>query len=121
MKGQTGQGKSGFTSPKARRAQIVRALKDCPAGKWIDADDFIVYMIASGYDFVVTRDEWSLYVNDPRYDLLGNAIIPGRFFKHVISSVCSSNTLPLSALLMSRIFRPPELGAIMEICGEPKT
>jgi len=84
VKGQTGRGKSGFTAPKGRRAVIVKALQECPVGTWIGVDDFMRHMIASGHDFEITRDEWSLYVEDPNYGSLaqgGNvwSLLQGRY------------------------------------------
>ena len=73
VKGQTGRGKTGMTAPRGRRDAVVLALKTCPVGAWVGVDDFMRYIIAAGYDFDITRDEWSLYVEDPNYGSLGQA------------------------------------------------
>ena len=64
IRGQTGQGKSGMTSPPERRDMIVKALKKCPIEKWFGFDVFCNFMRASG-DFLIVSDEpWELYIQD---------------------------------------------------------
>jgi hypothetical protein len=84
VKGQTGKGQHALTSARSRRHAIVATLKECPGGKWISVDNFWRYLIASGHDFEVTRDLWSLYVADANYGLLGQAdyvwtLLQGRY------------------------------------------
>ena len=50
---------------------IAESLAECPAGRWIAADEFLRYLEASGHDFSVTRDAWDLYISDPQYGSLG--------------------------------------------------
>ena len=71
IKGQTGKGKRGLTAAAGRREVIAEALADCPVGSWIGVDELFRYMRASGREFEVTRDAWSLYVCEPGYGSLG--------------------------------------------------
>ncbi len=71
IKGQTGKGRPGLTPAAGRRAVIADALADCPVGRWVDVDELFRYMRASGHDFEVTRDAWSLYLCSPEYGSLG--------------------------------------------------
>jgi hypothetical protein len=71
IKGQTGKGRPGLTPAAGRRAVIADALADCPVGRWVDVDKLFRYMRASGHDFEVTRDAWSLYLCSPEYGSLG--------------------------------------------------
>jgi hypothetical protein len=71
VKGQKGKGKRGLTAASSRRKAIAESLAECPAGRWIAADEFLRYMEASGNDFSVTRDAWDLYICDPQYGSLG--------------------------------------------------
>jgi hypothetical protein len=72
VKGQTGKGQHGLTAVTARRRAIAGALTECPAGVWISTAEFYRFMRASGADFIVTRDSWSLYICDPNYGSLGH-------------------------------------------------
>ncbi len=60
VKGQTGKGKRSLTAVAGRRSKIVDALKDCSVGQWVKLSDFFRYMIAAGYDFIVSRNLESL-------------------------------------------------------------
>jgi len=71
IKGQSGKGRRGLTAAAGRRAVIADALADCPVGRWVDVDELFRYMRASGHDFEVTRDAWSLYLRSPEYGSLG--------------------------------------------------
>ena len=51
IKGQQGKGKRGMTAAEDRRAVIVEALRQCPAGKWVRFDDFSRFMQAAGIRF----------------------------------------------------------------------
>ena len=64
IRGQTGEGKSGLTSPPERREVIVKALKKCPVEKWFGFDAFCNYMRAAGYLLVVSDEPWELYILD---------------------------------------------------------
>ncbi len=85
IKGQTGGGKRGLTSVEGRRAVIARALAACPVGEWVKVDDFFRFMRATGYDFEVTRDAWTLYIEELQYGSLGYegfgkwSILQGRY------------------------------------------
>jgi hypothetical protein len=71
IRGQTGKGKRGLTAVAGRREPIARALADCPVGRWVDVDELFRYMRASGCDFEVTRDAWTLYICEAGYGSLG--------------------------------------------------
>lgn len=72
VKGQTGKGQHGLTAAAARRRAITGAVTDCPAGVWISTTEFFRFMRASGADFIVTRNPWSLYLCSPQYGSLGS-------------------------------------------------
>lgn len=71
VKGQTGRG-HGLTAVAARRTAIAVALAECPAGMWISADELFRFMLASGGEFVVSRNPWSLYICDRQYGSLSS-------------------------------------------------
>ena len=71
VKGQTGRGKHGLTAVSSRRDAIADALAECPAGAWISTDELFRFLRASGNDFSVTRNAWSLYVSELQYGSLG--------------------------------------------------
>jgi hypothetical protein len=71
IKGQKGKGARVLTAPAGRRSAIVKALAECPAGRWIDTNEFSRYMQAAGHRFEVARDLWALYITDRNYGSLG--------------------------------------------------
>ncbi len=71
VKGQTGKGKAGLTALGPRRAAVAGALIECPEGEWVDVGQFLRFMLAEDYTFEVTRDPWSLYIEEPGYGSLG--------------------------------------------------
>ncbi len=71
IKGQTGKGRHGLTAPSPRRAAVAEALVECPEGEWVDAGRFLRYMLAEDHTFEVTRDPWTLYIEEPGYGSLG--------------------------------------------------
>ncbi len=71
IKGQTGKGKAALTALEPRRRAISEALAECPMGQWVDVGRLFRFMIAEDYSFEVTRDPWTLYVNEPGYGALG--------------------------------------------------
>ncbi|MGH9939477.1 MAG: hypothetical protein ACREAM_24825, partial [Blastocatellia bacterium] len=73
IKGQQGKGKRGMTATEDRRAVIVEALRQCPAGQWVRFDDFSRFMQAAALSFEVTRNPWDLYIVDAQYGSLGHA------------------------------------------------
>jgi hypothetical protein len=73
IKGQTGKAKRSLTAVSGRRAQIVAALGQCPAGEWVTYDDLKRYMIASDQTFEVSRNSQSLYLSEPGYGYLYEA------------------------------------------------
>lgn len=85
IKGQTGKGARGLTATAGRRTVIADALKECPVGRWVRADEFFRYMRAAGFDFEVTHDPWELYIEEQEYGSLGYegfgkwSILQGRY------------------------------------------
>jgi len=85
IKGQTGRGKRHMSKPAERRKRIIEALCRCPAGRWIEIDQFFRYQRAVGLNFYVTSDPWHLYIYHPEYGSLGYdgsnefEIIQGRY------------------------------------------
>ena len=86
IKGQTrGKGRRTMTAASGRREAIADALSQCPVGRWVCFDDFGRFMQVEGFDFVVNRDPWNLYLAEPEYGSLGYAgshdwpIIEGRY------------------------------------------
>jgi len=73
IKGQTGKGKRQLTAPAKRRDAIVAALQEMPPHEWVAFDEFSRFMRASGNTFEVTRDLWTLYIEDSHYGSLGYA------------------------------------------------
>ena len=71
VKGQTGKGKAGLTALAPRRAAVAEALVEAPEGEWVDVGRFLRFMLAEDYTFEVTRDPWSLYIEEPGYGSLG--------------------------------------------------
>jgi hypothetical protein len=71
IKGQKAKGQRVLTAPAGRRAAIVNALAECPAGRWIEVGEFSRYMQAAGHRFEVARDLWALYITDRNYGSLG--------------------------------------------------
>lgn len=62
IKGQTGKAQRHFTALAKRREPIVDALQECPAGPWIQVQDFLRYMIAAGHDLSVSRNPENLKI-----------------------------------------------------------
>ena len=71
VKGQTGKGKHGLTAVSSRREAIVSALAQCPAQRWVPADELLRFMRASGEEFAVSRNPWHLYIGELQYGSLG--------------------------------------------------
>jgi len=67
-----GQNRKGHMSAKPpRRKSILEALSGCSVGQWVDIQTFSKYMLGAGYDFVVSMEEYKLYLCDPEYGHLG--------------------------------------------------
>lgn len=71
IKGQTGQGADDMTAVAPRRGAIVNTLAVLPVNQWIEFHEFSRFMQASGRTFSVSRDLWTLYVEDANYGSLG--------------------------------------------------
>jgi hypothetical protein len=48
-----------LTRPSERRRVILTALSESPPGRWVHVDALLSYMIASRYEFRVSRPKWS--------------------------------------------------------------
>ncbi len=71
IRGQTGKGKRNMTALPSRRTAIVKTLRACPSHEWIAFDEFSRFVRASGYAFKVSRDLWTLYIEDSYHGCLG--------------------------------------------------
>jgi hypothetical protein len=72
VRGQTGNGRRHLTNPAERRVAIAAALSDCAVGRWVALDEFSRHMLATGNEFHVTSDPWTLYVGEQQYGSLGD-------------------------------------------------
>lgn len=67
----------GQTKPRAltavaeRRGAIAIGLHCAPAGQWIEVNEFLRYLVASGQSFKVSNNDSALYISDPHYGNLG--------------------------------------------------
>ncbi len=67
-----GQTKAGALSAVVdRRMSISIGLQAASAGAWIDVNEFIRHVVATGNGFTVARKPWSLYIGDAQYGSLG--------------------------------------------------
>ncbi|KHE93459.1 MAG: helicase-associated domain-containing protein [Candidatus Scalindua rubra] len=71
IKGQKGKGKRGLSAVSERRRCIVDTLALCPVEKWISVENLFKSIRALDNNFIVTRNEWSLYICESRYGSLG--------------------------------------------------
>lgn len=71
IKGQSGQGADAMTAPSGRRKVIAGALPNLPVNTWVAFDEFSRYMQADGHTFTVSRDLWTLYIEEANYGSLG--------------------------------------------------
>jgi hypothetical protein len=71
IKGQ--QSRGGLTAVAPRRAAIVEVLADCPLGKWIAIEELFRLLKASEQGFLITRDEWRLYLFEQQYGSFGSS------------------------------------------------
>lgn len=69
IKGKTAKG--ALTAQVPRRSVALRALAQCPTGKWITFNAFSNYMRAEDLMFEVAPDPWKLYIADRQYGSLG--------------------------------------------------
>jgi hypothetical protein len=92
-----------------RRTTIADGLTKCPAGSWISTDELLRFMRASGADFIVTRNPWSLYLCDPHYGSLGSGcgwILEERYLLGLLLEYASTLGLLDVALLPPAGARP---------------
>ena len=71
VKGQTGKGGRSLTSTIERREAIQSALASCPTDEWIEIEELVRFMRASGIDATVSHDPWELYIGHREYGSLG--------------------------------------------------
>ena len=85
IKGQRGRGGRAMTAARRRRAAIDEALAACPVDRWVCFDDLSRFMQAADLEFAVTRDPWTLYLEEAEYGSLGYdgrhdwSILQGRY------------------------------------------
>ena len=85
IKGQKRKGRAALTNVTDRRYAVEEALAACPAGAWIDIDEFFRFMQGTDMEFEVTGNPWNLYLTDPQYGSLGYesyggwSVIQGRY------------------------------------------
>ena len=109
VKGQTGKGQRAMSAVAQRRTAIADGLTKCPAGAWISTDELLRFMRASGADFIVTRNPWSLYLCDPHYGSLGSGcgwILEERYLLGLLLEYASTLGLLDVALLPPAGARP---------------
>lgn len=70
IKGQKSKGKTNLTGIKPRRGEVINSFHLCPVGEWISIDEFF-RCVRLNFDFMVARDEWSLYIAESGYGSLG--------------------------------------------------
>jgi hypothetical protein len=71
IKGQKGKGKRGLSVVAERRRCVAGTLALCPIDKWISVETLFKTIRALDNNFIVSRNEWSLYICEPRYGSLG--------------------------------------------------
>lgn len=54
-------GRYSMSTSRIRRRAIVETLKQCPQDAWIEFDEFIRFLRASGNTFVVSYQPWNMY------------------------------------------------------------
>ncbi len=69
VKGQTRP--RAMSAPAPRREAIVIGLRSAPVGQWIEVDEFMRCLVASGQSFQVANEKRALYICDPHYGSLG--------------------------------------------------
>jgi hypothetical protein len=72
IKGQKGR-RTKMTPPEERRESIIQTLYECPAGKWIELDEFFRFVQSKGNDFWMCEDLFGLYIGHQEYGSLGYA------------------------------------------------
>ncbi|HRW08618.1 MAG TPA: hypothetical protein P5121_26125, partial [Caldilineaceae bacterium] len=71
IKGQTGRGQQAMTAVAPRREAVANALAALPVNEWVTFSEFSRYMQAAGHTFTISRDLWTLYVEEAEYGSLG--------------------------------------------------
>ncbi|HXV42030.1 MAG TPA: hypothetical protein VEC96_03125, partial [Anaerolineae bacterium] len=84
-----------LTAPASRREAIIEALSWCPAGVWIDLEDFYRAVKIWHFDFEVEKTAYSsLYVGDKEYGALYGEIywpvVKGSYIKVVLMEYLGS-------------------------------
>jgi hypothetical protein len=84
-KGQNRKGRGGLTAVADRRVAVEEVLATCPAGKWIEIDEFFRHFQATDAELEVVHDPFNLYLTDAQYGSLGYAgyhkwsVVQGRY------------------------------------------
>ena len=71
VRGQTGNGARGMSTPSGRKNVIDAAMVELPPNEWVDIDEFFKFIQANNFDFNVTNDPWNLYICEKQYGSLG--------------------------------------------------
>jgi hypothetical protein len=101
------------------RIALTNALAELPVGQWVLLEEFFRYLIANGYDFEVSRDVWSLYLEgNPDSISLGHSHIEwnhlnGRFARAFLLEYAA--TLGIIDVILCSPWHTEE--EFSEICG----
>jgi hypothetical protein len=71
IRGQSGRGKRYLTDPRERRSSILESVSQWPIGKWIQFNEAWRFLLASGNNFLLTREAVTLYFEEQQYGHLG--------------------------------------------------
>jgi hypothetical protein len=84
IRGQQSKG-ARFTKAAERREKLAAALRDCPAGRWVELDEFFRYLRAQGRGLTIERtSETRLYLGSyQEYGWLGGV---GNYWDIVVGS-----------------------------------
>lgn len=106
-------------SPTPARMALKNALAEIPVGQWVPLEEFFRYLIANRYDFEVSRDVWSLYLEgNPDAISLGHSHfgwnhLNGRFARAFLLEYAA--TLGIIDVILCSPWHSEE--EISEICG----
>jgi Helicase conserved C-terminal domain len=94
IRGQQAKG-TRFTKPAERREKLAAALRDCPAGSWVELDEFFRYLRAQGRGLTVERSSethlylgsyqeygWLAYAGDNYWDIVVGSYLRAVLFEY---------------------------------------
>lgn len=71
IQGQNARG-ARLTKPSSRKPCLLKALQQCPVGKWINIEDFFRLIRGGGFNFGIENSAYShLYIGHPEHGWLG--------------------------------------------------